>query len=169
MREETPLNRLHVVSQIPKSLLNTFWLLFSRVHDCSILPTFHSNASLIDCTFPSPSMFYKFTYAFIIVGLVLILLTVLHGWPTLNILRATFTVGIGPGLALIGLLPFNQGALSNFLLTSWPLPTITVCYFVILIISHLTEPKQLFSRRKAVSYSTLKRSNNIMLRNVQGL
>lgn len=37
---------------------------------------------------------------------------------TFNILRAMFTVGVDTslGLALIGLLTFNWGALSNFLL-----------------------------------------------------
>ncbi|KAL6876815.1 hypothetical protein J3F83DRAFT_769859 [Trichoderma novae-zelandiae] len=104
-----------------------------------------------------------FIYAFITAGLVLILMAALHvvckqrGWSVFNILRAMFTVGMGLGLALISLLTFNQGALSNFLPTPWPLPTIAICYFVVLVISHVPEPKRLFSRRTVGSYSTLEK------------
>lgn len=80
-----------------------------------------------------------------------------------------FIVGMGLGLALISLLTFNQGALSNFLPTPWPLPTITICYFVILVISHIPEPKQLFLGRRAVSYSTLEKSNDFKMGTVQEL
>ncbi|QYS96798.1 hypothetical protein H0G86_004037 [Trichoderma simmonsii] len=102
-----------------------------------------------------------FIYAFITAGLVLILMTVLHvvsqqhGWSIFNILRALITVGMGLGLALTSLLTFNQDALANFLPTPWPLPTITICYFAVLVLSHIPEPKQLFPKRKAILYSTL--------------
>lgn len=80
-----------------------------------------------------------------------------------------FTVGMGLGLALISLLTFNQGALSNFLPTPWPLPTIAICYFVILVFSHIPEPTVLCSRRRAGTYSTLVKSNNIELQVVREL
>jgi hypothetical protein len=78
-----------------------------------------------------------------------------------------FTVGMGLGLALISLLTFNQGALSNFLPTPWPLPTIAICYFVILVLSHIPEPKTLCSRRRTGTYSTVDKSDNIELRAVR--
>ncbi|KAL7806175.1 hypothetical protein V8C26DRAFT_440219 [Trichoderma gracile] len=102
-----------------------------------------------------------FIYAFITAGMVLILMTALHvvckqrGWSAFNIFRAIFTVGMGLGLSLVSLLTYNQGALSNFLPTPWPLPTIAICYFAILVLSHIPEPILLFSRRRAGSYSTL--------------
>ncbi|EGR48501.1 uncharacterized protein TRIREDRAFT_108011 [Trichoderma reesei QM6a] len=90
-----------------------------------------------------------------------------HGWSVFNILQAMFTVGMGLGLALISLLTFNQGALSNFLPTPWPLPTIAICYFVILVLSHIPEPKTLCSRRRTGTYSTVDKSDNIELRAVR--
>ncbi|KAL7932059.1 hypothetical protein V8C35DRAFT_329036 [Trichoderma chlorosporum] len=84
--------------------------------------------------------------------------TVQRGWSVFNILRATFTVGIGLGLALTSLLTFNQDALFNFLPTPWPLPTIAICYFVIVVLNHIPEPKGLFLRRKLGLYSALEKS-----------
>lgn len=78
-----------------------------------------------------------------------------HGWSVFNILRALITVGMGLGLALTSLLTFNQDALANFLPTPWPLPTIAICYFAVLVLSHIPEPKQLFPKSKAILYSTL--------------
>ncbi|KAL6801331.1 hypothetical protein GGI42DRAFT_343362 [Trichoderma sp. SZMC 28013] len=114
-----------------------------------------------------------FIYAFITAGLVLILMTALHavckqhGWSIFNILRALITVGMGLGLALTSLLTFNESALSNFLPTPWPLPTIAICYFVVLVLSHIPEPKQLFIKRKVTMYSTLGKPNDAELGAVQ--
>lgn len=90
-----------------------------------------------------------------------------HGWSIFNILRALITVGMGLGLALTSLLTFNESALSNFLPTPWPLPTIAICYFVVLVLSHIPEPKQLFIKRKVTMYSTLGKPNDAELGAVQ--
>lgn len=79
------------------------------------------------------------------------------------------TVGMGLGLALISLLTFNQAALSNFLPTPWPLPTIVICYFVILVISHIPEPQRPFLSRNLGLYSTLKKPEDVRLGTMQEL
>lgn len=90
---------------------------------------------------------------FIASGLVLILLMIMaivskrKGWSLFNIFRTALVFSIGVGLSLVSLVSLNTALTANFLQTPWPLPTITICFFIVLIITHLPHPPRIFFKR----------------------
>lgn len=120
----------------------------------------------------SANLSFKFIYTLITAGLVLILTTVLHlvckqrWWSAFNILQATVTVSIDIRLTLINFTHILPKC-SLWLLTN-TMAIANDCYlsFCYSGYCHMYEPKQPLFRRKVVSYSILKRSNNMKLRTV---
>ena len=90
---------------------------------------------------------------FISAGLVLILLMLMaivskrRGWSLFNMFRTALVFSIGIGLSLVSLISLNPKLAANFLTTPWPLPTITICFFTVLIITHLPHPPRIVLRR----------------------
>ncbi|KAH7157320.1 bacterial low temperature requirement A protein-domain-containing protein [Dactylonectria estremocensis] len=97
-----------------------------------------------------------FIYVFLSAGLVLILLMLMHllskrrGWTLFNRFRVAVVFAIGIGLGLVALVGTNAEYTANFLLTPWQLPTIAICYFVVLILTHLPHPPRIFLKRSEV-------------------
>ncbi|KAF7557544.1 hypothetical protein G7Z17_g553 [Cylindrodendrum hubeiense] len=97
-----------------------------------------------------------FIYVFLSAGLVLILLMLMHilskrrGWTLFNMFRVAIVFAIGLGLSLVALVGTNDKYTANFLLTPWQLPTITICYLVVLILTHLPHPPRIFIKRSEV-------------------
>ncbi|KAH6981682.1 bacterial low temperature requirement A protein-domain-containing protein [Ilyonectria sp. MPI-CAGE-AT-0026] len=94
-----------------------------------------------------------FIYVFLSAGMVLILLMVMHllskrrGWSIFNMFRVALVLAIGLGLSLVALVGTNAEYTANFLLTPWQLPTITICYLIVLILTHLPHPPRIFIKR----------------------
>ncbi|KAF3061119.1 hypothetical protein GL218_03734 [Daldinia childiae] len=93
-----------------------------------------------------------YIYAFACAGIVLLILTIMHiiskrrGWTPFNILRTAVCISISIVLALLTLVVANQDAVfrgdrrTAFYGSSWMLPTITISYFVVLVLTHLPHP-----------------------------
>ncbi|KAI0597805.1 hypothetical protein F4775DRAFT_602005 [Biscogniauxia sp. FL1348] len=93
-----------------------------------------------------------FIYAFACAGIVLLFLTIMHiiskrrGWSPFNIFRTAICMVISICLALLSALASDQDAIWNgqgatpFIGSSWMLPTITISYFGVLLITHLPHP-----------------------------
>lgn len=69
-----------------------------------------------------------------------------RGWTPFNILRTLVCISISIVLALLTLVVANQDAVfrgdrrTAFYGSSWMLPTITISYFVVLVLTHLPHP-----------------------------
>ncbi|KAI1503799.1 hypothetical protein F5X99DRAFT_374463 [Biscogniauxia marginata] len=93
-----------------------------------------------------------YIYAFACAGIVLLFLTIMHiiskrnGWSPFNIFRTAICIVISICLAVLSALASDQEAIWNgqgatsFIGSSWMLPTIAICYFVVLLITHLPHP-----------------------------
>ncbi|KXJ91889.1 hypothetical protein Micbo1qcDRAFT_161921 [Microdochium bolleyi] len=87
-----------------------------------------------------------FIYTFGCAGVVLIFLSIMHimskrkGWVPFNIGRTAVCIFAGTGLSLTGLLVLNDDAVDDFMGSAWMLPTITMMYFLILLMTHLPHP-----------------------------
>ncbi|KAK6079917.1 hypothetical protein SCUP515_03758 [Seiridium cupressi] len=87
-----------------------------------------------------------FIYAFACAGIVLLFLTVMHviskrkGWTPFNIFRTGLCIIISVGLALVPVLTTNETYVDSFMDTPWMLPVITLCYFVVLLLTHVPHP-----------------------------
>ncbi|ORY58214.1 uncharacterized protein BCR38DRAFT_461007 [Pseudomassariella vexata] len=87
-----------------------------------------------------------FIYAFACAGIVLLFLTVMHiiskrkGWSPFNIIRTAICIVISVGLALVTTLATNADRPAGFIGSPWMLPTITLSYFAVLLLSHLPHP-----------------------------
>ncbi|KAI5925371.1 hypothetical protein F4810DRAFT_708757 [Camillea tinctor] len=101
-----------------------------------------------------------FIYAFACAGVVLLFLTIMHiiskrtGWSPFNVFRTAICLVISICLALLSALASDQEAIWNgqgatpFIGSSWMLPTITISYFGVLLITHLPHPSNLVSPAK---------------------
>ncbi|KAI8965558.1 hypothetical protein F5Y11DRAFT_294853 [Daldinia sp. FL1419] len=93
-----------------------------------------------------------YIYAFACAGIVLLILTIMHiiskrrGWTPFNIFRTLACISISIVLALLTLIVADQNAVfkgdrrTAFYGSSWMLPTITISYFVALVLTHLPHP-----------------------------
>ncbi|KAI0128964.1 hypothetical protein BJ170DRAFT_355338 [Xylariales sp. AK1849] len=87
-----------------------------------------------------------FIYAFACAGIVLLYLTFMHvlskrkGWTPFNIFRTAICIALSLGLALTALLTLNENYVETFMGSPWMLPTITISYFVVLILTHVPHP-----------------------------
>ncbi|KAK7720986.1 hypothetical protein SLS64_001279 [Diaporthe eres] len=98
-----------------------------------------------------------FIYAFLSAGVMLILLTILHGvskrqgWTVFNILRSVVIGLMGVGLCLVTLLA--TGKTNKLAETPWPLPLMCIIFTVVLVVTYIPHPKPL-------TFERLKRSAN---------
>ncbi|KAI1097610.1 hypothetical protein F4804DRAFT_159422 [Jackrogersella minutella] len=93
-----------------------------------------------------------YIYAFACAGIVLLFLTIMHviskrkGWSPFNIFRTAVCLCISTALALLSIIAANQNAVlenarnTAFVGSSWMLPTITIGYFLVLVLTHLPHP-----------------------------
>ncbi|CAG9941691.1 unnamed protein product [Clonostachys rosea f. rosea IK726] len=92
------------------------------------------------------------SYLFIAAGLVLIFLMILHliskrkGWTIFNIARTSAVVTIGVGLCLVALINTNETGLDNFTQTPWQLPIIVICFFTVLVLTHMPTPQEIMEK-----------------------
>ncbi|KAH9903928.1 hypothetical protein F4778DRAFT_733253 [Xylariomycetidae sp. FL2044] len=94
-----------------------------------------------------------FEYAFACAGIVLLFLTLMHviskrnGWSPFNIVRAGFGLATAVVLALLTILAadpdstFQEG---SFVGSTWMLPTLTIAFFAVLVVTHLPHPPKGF-------------------------
>ncbi|OTA59311.1 hypothetical protein K449DRAFT_397599 [Hypoxylon sp. EC38] len=93
-----------------------------------------------------------FIYAFACAGIVLLFLTIMHiiskrrGWSPFNIFRTAICISISIFLAMLTTIAANQEAVldnkkgTSFVGSPWMLPTITLSYFAVLVLTHLPHP-----------------------------
>jgi hypothetical protein len=62
------------------------------------------------------------------------------GWTPFNMLRTAFCLLSAVGLSLTSLVILNPDKADSFAGSSWMLPTITIAYFAVLIVTHLPHP-----------------------------
>lgn len=90
-------------------------------------------------------------YAFLSAGVMLILLTILHGvskrqgWTVFNILRSVVIGLMGVGLCLVTLLA--TGKTNQLAETPWPLPLMCIIFTVVLVVTYIPHPKPLTIER----------------------
>ncbi|KAK4221408.1 hypothetical protein QBC38DRAFT_550029 [Podospora fimiseda] len=91
-----------------------------------------------------------FSYAFIAAGISVFFLNLLYilsrtrGWTPFNYVRKTINFLLGLGLCLLPLIGLNPEKAREFKETPWPLPTICLVFFFILVLNHLPQPPPLF-------------------------
>ncbi|KAI1073939.1 hypothetical protein F5B20DRAFT_474933 [Whalleya microplaca] len=114
-----------------------------------------------------------FIYSFACAGIVLLFLTVMHaiskrkGWSPFNIFRTAFCLLIAVGLGLLTTIAsksdavlHDQGA-ARFIGSTWMLPTITICYFVVLIMTHFPHPSRFgLGNFKKGAYTEVEKQND---------
>ncbi|KAI0011550.1 hypothetical protein F4779DRAFT_615370 [Xylariaceae sp. FL0662B] len=96
-----------------------------------------------------------YIYSFACAGIVLIFLTVMHaiskrkGWSPFNISRTAICLLIAIGLGLLATIAskwdkvaYDEGA-TRFIGSAWMLPTIALCYFFVLVMTHFPHPSHL--------------------------
>ncbi|KAK0611378.1 hypothetical protein B0T14DRAFT_571276 [Immersiella caudata] len=95
------------------------------------------------------NLVYK--YAFIAAGVTLILMNVLfiitsRRWKIFDYFQKTLNFGVGIALCLITL---NLSKSSDYAGTPWPLPTLVLVLFAVLVVHHLPSPPPILFGRKA--------------------
>ena len=87
-------------------------------------------------------------------GAVLTILMIMHllskrrGWSVFNIMRTVIVKLIGLGLAFVSLLAINRNVVGRFLETPWQLPTITICFAFVLVLTHLPHPPRIIFKHE---------------------
>lgn len=99
----------------------------------------------------------QFTYSFIAAGLTLVFLNILFivtcktRWTFFSYIRKAVNFLAGIGLCLVTIIKLNEESYVDFAGTPWPLPTLLLVMFTVLIIHHLPQPPPLFFKKgKAV-------------------
>jgi hypothetical protein len=62
------------------------------------------------------------------------------GWTAFNIFRTALCVALAIGLGLVPLLTTNEAYMEDFMGTPWMLPSITLAFFVVLLLTHVPHP-----------------------------
>ncbi|KAI6080954.1 hypothetical protein F4821DRAFT_250381 [Hypoxylon rubiginosum] len=93
-----------------------------------------------------------YIYLFACAGIVLLMMTIMHviskrrGWTPFNIFRTVVCIAIAIVLALLTILASNEDAVfseasyTSFVGSVWMLPTVTIAYFVVLVLTHIPHP-----------------------------
>ncbi|KAK2614092.1 hypothetical protein N8I77_000950 [Diaporthe amygdali] len=142
--------------------LTEHWLIDREDLLCSVMNSVLSNFGMDGIkrdrmsTMPVASYISKkfnlvFIYAFLSAGVMLMLLTILHGvskrqgWTVFNIMRSV-TIGLmGIGLCLVTLLA--KGKTNKLAETPWPLPLMCIIFSVVLIVTYIPHPKPITVER----------------------
>ncbi|CAJ2512389.1 Uu.00g054040.m01.CDS01 [Anthostomella pinea] len=110
------------------------------------------NATLLDATGNRFVLVFQYVYA--TAGLSLVLMTALHvlttrrrGWTWFGYMRAALFALMGVALALVDLLSLDDVKGWVFITTPWPLPTLCLVFFSVLVLTHVPCPPRLFFRR----------------------
>ncbi|KAJ3518317.1 hypothetical protein NM208_g14559 [Fusarium decemcellulare] len=91
-----------------------------------------------------------FQYSYIAAGITLILMVLLAvisrttPWTKWSIARNVIFTLLGVGMSLVALLNYNANDAVAFQTSAWMLPTITLVWLVILILTHIRNPPPLF-------------------------
>jgi hypothetical protein len=91
-----------------------------------------------------------FKYAFIAAGITLILMNILsiitspRKWTLWNYINKTINFLVGIVLCLMALITLDAAKYETFSGTPWPLPTILLAFFTVLLIHHLPRPPPVF-------------------------
>ncbi|KAK4457588.1 hypothetical protein QBC42DRAFT_301019 [Cladorrhinum samala] len=97
------------------------------------------------------------TYTFVTAGISLILMNVFfivsrpRGWTPFNCIRKVITSLIGVGLCLVALVGLDPEKSQKFNNTPWPLPTLCLALFFVLVLNHLPHPPPLFFEKIELS------------------
>ncbi|KAI1879576.1 hypothetical protein JX265_002530 [Neoarthrinium moseri] len=109
-----------------------------------------------------------FIYAFACAGIVLLFLIVMHsiskrkGWTPFNIVRTAVCLALALGLSLTPTISLNEAYVGTFMDSPWMLPTITLCYFVVLILSHVPHPPTFgLGKFKRGTYSEVEKAKGL--------
>lgn len=95
----------------------------------------------------------QFTYSFIAAGLTLIFLNILFivaskaRWTFFSYVRKAVNFLAGIGLCLVTTIKLNEESYVDFAGTPWPLPTLLLVMFTVLVIHHLPQPPPLFFKK----------------------
>jgi hypothetical protein len=110
----------------------------------------------------------QFIYTFSCAGIVLVFLTIMHvimkrkGWTPFNMFRTVVCVNLGLGLSLLSLLTLNTTYTDTFIGSSWMLPTITLCFFTALALSHVPHlPVTAWGNRKRGAYTEVEEQKGL--------
>ncbi|ORY57580.1 uncharacterized protein BCR38DRAFT_528055 [Pseudomassariella vexata] len=93
-------------------------------------------------------------YSFVCAGITLLAMTTLYiiakddGWTKFDVLRTMFAVDVAIGLGLVCLVAKDDDTAESFLGSPWMLPTMTICYFAVLVVSYIPDPTSLTRRRE---------------------
>ncbi|KAI1842218.1 hypothetical protein JX266_011626 [Neoarthrinium moseri] len=104
-----------------------------------------------------------FIYVFACAGLTLFLMTMLHiltkrhGWSMFNILRTLVITAVAISLAFASIAG-RKGHETEFVGSPWMLPSITICYFGVLVLTHIPHPPILFWKRKYAGYNNVEKT-----------
>ncbi|KAF5673805.1 bacterial low temperature requirement a [Fusarium heterosporum] len=91
-----------------------------------------------------------FNYTYIAAGISLILMVTLaiisrtRPWSKWAIIRHTIFTLLGVGTSLIACLRYNEDQAANFQVSAWMLPTITLVWVIVLVLTHVRNPPPLF-------------------------
>ncbi|KAF4982410.1 hypothetical protein FZEAL_1928 [Fusarium zealandicum] len=91
-----------------------------------------------------------FEYAYIAAGITLILMVLLAvisrttPWRKWTIIRTTISGLLGLGMSLVALIIFNPNSAISFRESAWMLPTITLIWILVLLLTHVRNPPPLF-------------------------
>ncbi|KAM0344253.1 hypothetical protein ACHAPU_007779 [Fusarium lateritium] len=109
-----------------------------------------------------------FNYTYIAAGISLILMVTLaiisrtRPWSKWAIIRHTIFTLLGVGTSLVACLRYNEEKAANFQVSAWMLPTITLVWVIVLVLTHVRNPPPLFfkgsqsfwsRKREEVSYN----------------
>ncbi|KAK4182467.1 hypothetical protein QBC35DRAFT_169220 [Podospora australis] len=144
----------HLVTAMQNSLLSTF-----NINGYSGFESFDGEQDELD-TLAQQKNWGKFhlvfKYAFIAGGLTLILMNTLfiisrtRGWTPFNYIRKGINYVVGIGLCLVALFARDSSneKMFEYQATPWPLPTLCITFFAILVLNHLPQPPPLFFGKK---------------------
>ncbi|KAM5348005.1 hypothetical protein ACJ41O_007829 [Fusarium nematophilum] len=91
-----------------------------------------------------------FTYAYICAGvtlLLMVLLTIISrttSWSKWSIVRTIIFTLFGLGMSLVALISYNAERSATFRTSPWMLPTITLVWAIVLLLTHIRNPPPLF-------------------------
>jgi hypothetical protein len=83
-------------------------------------------------------------------------LTIMHiiskrkGWTIFNVARTAVCLALATGLSLVPLLTRNEAYMETFMGSSWMLPSILLCYFTVLVLTHVPHPPVAGTVRRVV-------------------
>jgi cell division protein FtsW (lipid II flippase) len=92
----------------------------------------------------------QFNYTYIAAGISLVLMVTLsiisrtRPWSKWAIIRHAIFTLLGVGTSLVACLRYNEEQATKFQLSAWMLPTITLVWVVVLVMTHIRNPPPLF-------------------------